>query len=433
MTIWNPDIECASRDEIEALQLKRVQETVERCYTKVSWYKDKFDAIGLKPSDIKSLKDIQKIPFTDKTALRDTFPYGMFAVDIDEIVRLHASSGTTGKPIVVGYTQHDLDNWTECISRIASAAGVDKQDRAQMAFLYGMFTGGWGLHYGLENIGAMVIPAGAGNTEQHIQMMIDYGTTVLISTPSYALYLAEKMDELGVKDQVNLRVGLFGGEKLSEALKREVEDKLGIVATSNYGLTEVMGPGVSGECLEDGTLMHINEDYFYVEIIDPETEEVLEPGEEGELVITTLAKEAFPVLRFRTHDITRLHYDACACGRTSIRMEQVQHRTDDMLVIRGVNIFPSQFESVLAKYEAASPQWKIVVRREKGMDYTELHLEINPHNFEDSMARMEQFRRDLEEDLHKTLHIRIKVLLVEPGSLKRTQGKSKRVEYLRSY
>lgn len=428
MPIWNPKMECATQEDRSALQLARLQDTVKTCFEKVPWYQKKFAELGLTPDDIQTLDDLKKLPFTDKTALRDTFPFGMFAEDMKDVVRLHASSGTTGKPIVVGYTRQDLDTWAECIARVASAAGVTDEDRAQMAFLYGMFTGGWGLHYGLEKIGCTIIPAGAGNTERHIQMMEDYGSTVLISTPSYAYYLGERMRQLNVdRSKIKLRIGLFGGEKCTEAMKREIEADLGIVATNNYGLTEVMGPGVAGECLEGGGAMHINEDHFLVEIIDPETGEQLPDGEEGELVITTLTKEAFPVLRFRTHDITRLTRGTCACGRTTVRMDKVKHRTDDMLIIKGVNIFPSQFEDILARVPEASSQYTIVVTREHGMDDIELLLEIDENSFFDSMAQMESFRRNLSQLLHSKLGIKVKVTLVEPGNLERTQGKSKRV------
>lgn len=432
MPIWNSAIECIDRSSLEELQLQRLQSVVKRCYDRVPWYTEKMDQLNVKPEDIKTLADITKLPFTDKTALRDTFPFGMFAEKMKDVVRLHASSGTTGKPIVVGYTQNDLDTWTECIARNASAAGVTDEDRAQVAFIYSMFTGGWGLHYGLEKIGCTLIPAGSGNTERHIQMIQDYGTSVIVATPSYAYYLAETLKKLGVKpDDTHLRIGMFGGEGCSSTTKREVEQNLGIKAFNIYGLTEVMGPGVAGECEHSNGWMHINEDHFYPEIIDPETGEVLPDGEEGELVFTTITKEAFPVLRFRTHDITRLDRTPCACGRTQVRMGRVKHRTDDMLIIKGVNIFPSQFEDILTTIPEASSQYAIIVNRIKGMDTIELKLEIEEQTFIDSVGELETLRRRLSHTLQSQLGIRVEVTLVEPGTLERTQGKSKRVIDLR--
>ncbi len=345
---------------------------------------------------------------------------------------MHSSSGTTGKPIVVGYTRGDINTWTECTGRVASAAGVHRGDLAQMAFLYGMFTGGWGMHYGIERIGATVIPAGSGNTERHIMMMQDFGSTVFVSTPSYALYLAEIADSMGVDiRELPLRLGLFGGEPTSTAAKREIEDRLGIRATDNYGLSEVMGPGVSGEC-ECACGLHLAEDHLLWEVLDPQTGEPVGPGEVGELVLTTLTKEAFPVLRFRTHDLTRVNTDRCECGRTMARMETVRQRTDDMLIIRGVNVFPSQVEDVLFKIEGVRPHYLIVVERKKGLDDLEVRLEVEDAVFSDIMADMVAFQRNVADRLQSVLGLRAKITLVEPGTIERTAGKSKRVLDLRT-
>ncbi|HZL04457.1 MAG TPA: phenylacetate--CoA ligase, partial [Coriobacteriia bacterium] len=371
MPIWNPEYERMSRDELEKLQLRRLQSTVAWVHERVPYYRETLDARGVKPRDIKSLTDVRLLPFTDKTALRDTYPFGMFAVPMDQVVRVHSSSGTTGKPIVVGYTRGDLNTWSECTARVAAAAGVVESDRVQMAFLYGMFTGGWGMHYGIERIGATVFPAGSGNTERHLMMMQDFGTTALVGTPSYALYIAEVAEKAGIDMRsLPLRVGLFGGEPSGEGMRAEIEDRLGILATDNYGLSEVMGPGVSGEC-EHQCGLHMNEDHFLFELVDPATGESVGEGEEGELIITPLTKEAFPVLRYRTHDLTRIVTEPCICGRTNARMRKVRARTDDMLIIRGVNVFPSQIEDVLFQIEGIEPHYLIVVAREGSLDALE--------------------------------------------------------------
>ena len=429
--IWNPEYECMDRESLHELQLRRLQMTVSWVWERVPYYRAKLEERGVRPRDIKSLDDVRRLPFTDKTALRDTYPFGMFAVPLDEIVRLHSSSGTTGKPIVVGYTRGDINTWTELTARVASAAGVHRGDLAQMAFLYGMFTGGWGMHFGIERIGATVIPAGSGNTERHIMMMQDFGTTVFVGTPSYALYLAEVAEQMDADIRaLPLRLGLFGGEPTSAAAKREIESRLGILATDNYGLSEVMGPGVSGDC-ECGCGLHINEDHVLWELVDPETDEPVPPGEEGELVFTSLTKEAFPVLRYRTHDLTRVTTERCECGRTLTRMEAVRHRTDDMLIVRGVNVFPSQIEDVLFKIEGIRPHYLVVVDRKKGLDDLEVRLEIEPEVFSDIMADMVAFQKDVADRLQSVLGLRAKITLVEPGTIERTAGKSKRVLDLR--
>ena len=429
--IWNPEYECMDRAALHELQLRRLQMTVSWVWERVPYYRAQLEERGVRPRDIKSLEDVRRLPFTDKVALRDTYPFGMFAVPLDEVVRLHSSSGTTGKPIVVGYTRGDVNTWTELTARVSSAAGVHRGDLVQMAFLYGMFTGGWGMHYGIERIGATVIPAGSGNTERHIMMLQDFGTTVFVGTPSYALYLVEIAEGMGVDvRQLPLRLGLFGGEPTSEAAKREIEERLGIRATDNYGLSEVMGPGVSGEC-ECACGLHINEDHILWEVVDPETGEPVGPGEVGELVLTPLTKEAFPVLRYRTRDLTRVTTERCECGRTMARMDTVRQRTDDMLIIRGVNVFPSQVEDVLFKIEGISPHYLIVVERKKGLDDLEVRIEIEEALFSDIMADMVAFQRNVADRLQSVIGLRAKITLVEPGTIERTAGKAKRVLDLR--
>lgn len=429
--IWNPEYECMDRADLHALQLRRLQMTVSWAYERVSYYQARMDALGVKPRDIRSLDDVERLPFTDKDALRDTYPFGMFALPLDEVVRIHSSSGTTGKPIVVGYSRGDINTWTELTARVAGAAGVHRGDLVDMAFLYGMFTGGWGMHYGIERLGATIIPAGSGQTERHLMMMADFGTTVLVSTPSYALYLAEQGEAAGVDfGSLPLRLGLFGGEPCTDAMKREIEQKLRIRATDNYGLSEVMGPGVGGEC-ECACGLHVNEDHFLLEIVDPDTGDALPPGEEGELVITTLTKEAFPVLRYRTHDLTRLDTARCECGRTLARMSKVRQRTDDMLIIRGVNVFPSQIEDVLFAIEGVRPHYLIVVDRKHNLDDLEVRIEVEDAVFSDIMAEMVSFQRGVADKLQSVLGLRAKVTLVEPGAIERSAGKSKRVLDLR--
>jgi phenylacetate-CoA ligase len=429
--IWNPEYECMDRTALHELQLRRLQMTASWVYERVPYYRAQMDQRGVRPRDIRTLDDVRRLPFTDKTALRDTYPFGMFALPLEEVVRIHSSSGTTGKPIVVGYSRGDINTWTELTSRVAAAAGVHRGDFVQMAFLYGMFTGGWGMHYGIERIGATIIPAGSGQTERHLLMMQDFGTTVLVSTPSYALYLAEQGAELGVDfSSLKLRLGLFGGEPLSARMKTEIEARLGIRATDNYGLSEVMGPGVAGEC-ECACGLHVNEDHLLLEIIDPVTEEPLDYGEQGELVITTLTKEAFPVLRYRTRDLTVLDPSRCECGRTLARMRKVRERTDDMLIIRGVNVFPSQIEDVLFRIEGVRPHYLIVIDRKKNLDDLEVRLEVEENVFSDVMADMVAFQQGVAEKLQSVLGLRARIALVEPGAIEPSAGKAKRVLDLR--
>lgn len=428
MPIYDPEHECISREQIRSIQLSRLKETVAYVYDKVQWYRDKMDASGVKPSDIRSLEDVRLLPFTDKTVMRDTYPFGLFAVPMDQVIRLHASSGTTGKPIVVGYTPHDLDVWSDCIARIAQMTGVKAGDRAQMAFGYGMFTGGFGLHYGMEKLGVMMIPAGSGNTERHIQMIEDYGSTVVIATPSYAMHICEVGEKMGYDWEASqLRVGLFGGEPCPPKLKNEIESRMHIICTDNYGLTEVMGPGVSGECLSSRYMQHINEDHFLWEVIDPDTCEPVPDGQEGELVLTTLTKEAIPVLRYRTHDLTSVITEKCECGRTTARMHKVRKRSDDMLIIRGTNVFPSQIEDVLSTIDGASTHYRIVVDNKTGLDKLTLTLEVEPKVFSDSYEDMDRFRKYVWEKLRITLQVSVDVKLVAPGAIERSMGKTKHV------
>ena len=424
--IFSP-AETLSRAEMAALQLSRLQQTVRRVYDHVPFYRTKMDALGITPADIQTLTDIRKLPFTVKTDLRDNYPTGLFAVPLKDIVRFHASSGTTGKPIVVGYTRNDMDVWSDCCARLAAAAGVTEHDICQVAFGYGMFTGGFGLHQGLEKLGASVIPHSSGNSERQLMFMQDLGTTVLVSTPSYALHLSEIMAQSGIQpDDLKLRVGLFGGEGHTPEMRSLIEQRLGITDTQNYGLTEIVGPGVSYECLAFSG-MHINEDFFYPEIIDPKTGVVLPEGSEGELVFTTLTKEGIPMIRYRTKDITRLVYEPCSCGRTNVRMELVRGRSDDMMIIRGVNVFPSQIEAVLMTIEGIGPHYQIIVTTEHFMDQIEVQVElIDPARLE-SYSELEKLTQEIRHKIRTGLQIDVRVKLLSPQTLERTAGKSKRV------
>lgn len=416
---------------MDDLQLERLKAIVRYCYDRVPFYKRRFDEIGLKPEHIVSLADIDKIPFTTKNDLRDNYPFDLFAVPKKEIVRLHASSGTTGKPIVVGYTRNDMEMWTESLARMIVAAGGSDEDTAQICFGYGMFTGGFGLHYGLERVGATVIPASSGNSERQLMYMQDFGTTIMVCTPSYALYLSEVAEELGIhKEQLKLRLGLFGGEGHTPEMRKEIEARWRILATENYGLSEIVGPGVSGECVEQCG-MHISEDFYYPEIIDKETLKPLGYGKEGELVITTLTKEGIPMLRYRTKDITELNPEPCACGRTNVRMKKVKGRTDDMLIIRGVNVFPSQIESVLVGMKNIGPHYQIVVSKEGYMDKIEVQVELGDASLLDRYRDLERIEAGIRHNLRSVLQIDAKVKLVEPKTLERTTGKAKRVIDLR--
>lgn len=425
--IWNPEYEAIDRNKLKELQLRRLQALVKWVYSEVPFYRDKFDEAGVKPADIRELEDISRLPFTVKDDLRDTYPFGMFAVPMEKVVRVHSSSGTTGKPIVVGYTRADIQTWSELTARVAVAGGASAKDIAQMAFGYGLFTGGFGMHAGLERIGASVVPVSTGNTERQLMLMKDFGTTILVSTPSYALHIAEVGESMGIDfGAMPLRIGLFGAERCSDKMREQIEEKMRISATDNYGLTEVMGPGVAGEC-EAKNGLHVNEDHFLVEVIDPETGTHVAPGEIGEIVFTTLTKEAFPVIRYRTRDLTRLIEEPCECGRTLARMEKVRGRTDDMLIIRGVNVFPSQFESVLFDIEGIEPHYQIIVDRRGAMDDVELLVEVSNELFPGEMKELLAFEREIEHKLNIVLGIKVDVKLVEPKTLERTSGKAKRV------
>ncbi|SHM29266.1 phenylacetate-CoA ligase [Caldanaerovirga acetigignens] len=425
------EIEALEREKLKELQLERLKKIVKYAYENVPFYRKLFDEKGLKPEDIKTIKDIEKIPFTTKDDLREAYPYGMFAVPLKKVVRIHASSGTTGKPTVVGYTKKDIETWAQLVARIAFMAGVREEDVAQIAFSYGLFTGAFGLHYGLEKIGATVVPVSSGNTERQIMIMKDFGSTVLVSTPSYALYMAEVAEEIGVKKgDLRLRLGLFGAEGATLEMKKEIERRFGIMATENYGLSEIIGPGVSGEChVRDG--LHIAEDHFLVEIINPDTGEALDFGEKGELVITTLTKEAMPLLRYRTRDITSLNPEPCRCGRTLMRMSPVQGRTDDMLIIRGVNVYPSQIESVLMGIKGIGPHYEIVVTKKGYLDELTVNVELADTDMLEKHQLLEKLKEEVRFKLKSVLQIDVNVRLVEPKSLARFEGKAKRVKDLR--
>ena len=428
---FDSKIEQMGRDEMRALQLDRLKKIVKYAYERVPFYKKKFDEIGLKPEDIKTLEDISKIPYTTKTDLRDNYPYGLLAVPMDEIVRVHASSGTSGKPTVVAYTKNDLDMWSDCVARLIVAAGGKKSDVVQISFGYGLFTGALGLHQGWEKVGASVIPASSGNTERQVMLMKDLGATALVATPSYGLYISEVMEKMGIKkEDLKLRIGLFGSEASSPEMHKELQDKLGVFPTDNYGLSEIIGPGVSGEC-EYKCGMHINEDHFYPEIIDRETLMPVADGEWGELVITTLTKEGLPMLRYRTKDITRLITDKCKCGRTTTRMDRIQGRSDDMLIIRGVNVFPSQIEGVLMSIPEIGGNYEIVVERIGHLDKLTINVEVKEVALLDNYSKLEDLVKKVRQKLKVVLQIDAVVKLVEPQSLKRFEGKAKRVTDLR--
>ncbi|HJW75954.1 MAG TPA: phenylacetate--CoA ligase [Thermoleophilia bacterium] len=420
-----------ARPAREALQLERLQRAAAYVYERVPFYRRKLDEAGLTPTSVRTLDDLRRLPFTTKDDFHDNYPYGLFAVPLSEVVRVHSSSGTIGKPVVAGYTAADLDMWSELIARLVTAAGVTTDDVAQIAFGYGMFTGGFGLHYGLERVGATVVPHSAGNTNRQLQFMLDFGSTVLVATPSYALYLGEMLDRRGVdRSRLKLRLGLFGAEPCSESMRRQIEARMPISATDNYGLTEVMGPGVAGECeLKDG--MHVSEDHFIVEVVDPESGEPVAEGELGELIFTSLTKQASPVLRYRTRDLSTLTREPCACGRTTARLGKFHGRTDDMFVISGINIFPSTIENILFEIEGVEPHYQIVLRRKNGWDSFEVRVEVTEELFDGWQDDMVAFERRVADELRSELLVRPKVKLVEPGSLERSTGKARRILDLR--
>ncbi len=428
MPIRTPEIECMPREELRALQSERLVAQVARMYERVECFRNRMDEKGLKPADIHGVEDLHLLPFSYKSDLRDYYPYGLFAEPLSNIVRVHASSGTTGKRIVVGYTQNDLDIWAECVARMMNGLGMDETSVAQVSYGYGLFTGGLGAHGGAEKIGATVIPMSSGNTALQIQTMIDFGSTALCCTPSYAMYLGEEVNRLGVKDQLKLKVGIFGAEPWSEDMRLKIEEALGIKAYDIYGLSEILGPGVSGEC-EYQCGMHVWEDHFIPEIIDPDTGEVLPIGATGELVFSTITKEGFPILRYRTRDICCLTDEKCACGRTHIRMKKPQGRTDDMLIIRGVNVFPSQIEEVLLKVsgDALTPNYQIIVDRVNNTDTFDVNVEMSESFFSDDIKSVEKIERSITAQLRDMLGISAKVHLVNPKSIVRSEGKAKRV------
>jgi phenylacetate-CoA ligase len=429
--IWDVYHECMDMEERRELQLHRLREVVARVQANVPLYRDRFAEIGFGPEDVKTLEDIRHVPFTMKDDLRETYPFGLFARPLSETVRIHCSSGTTGKPIVAGYTRSDIEMWAETIARTLCCGGAVPHDILQNGYGYGLFTGGLGLHYGAELMGVTVIPVSGGNTKRQITIMQDFGTTLLSCTPSYALTLAEAVTETGLEPgDLKLRSGYFGAEPWSEEARVVVEERLGVKAYDIYGLTEIIGPGVSAEC-EAQHGLHICDDHFYPEIINPETGEPLPEGELGELVFTCLTKEAFPVLRYRTRDICSLIYEPCACGRTAARMTRLAGRTDDMLIIRGINVFPSQIENVLLGIKEAEPHYHLVVTREGHLDQLEVHVEVSEDIFSDRMGKLDEVRGKIQGEIESVLGLRTVVKLVEPKSIERSEGKAKRVTDLR--
>ncbi|MBC7360161.1 MAG: phenylacetate--CoA ligase [Desulfacinum sp.] len=426
--IHDIEYETMPREALEAIQLRRLQATLQRVYATVPFYRKRFDEAGFKPADMKSLDDLRRVPFTTKQDLRDNYPFGLFAVPIDNVVRIHASSGTTGKPTVVGYTARDVNTWAELMARSLAAAGATRGDIIHNAYGYGLFTGGLGVHYGAERLGASVIPISGGNTKRQIMIMKDFGATILTCTPSYALHLAEVAQEMGVDFRdLKFKAGIFGAEPWSEKMRREIEKKLNLDAVDIYGLSEVIGPGVAVECLEAKAGLHIFEDHFIPEIIDPETGEVLPYGETGELVFTSITKEAFPVIRYRTRDITSLNPEPCICGRTHVRMNRVSGRTDDMLIIRGVNVFPSQIESVLMEIDGVEPHYQLVVDREGTLDMLTVLVEVGEKAFTDEIKGLQSLEKLIAKNIKEYLGVSAKVKLVEPKSIARSEGKAVRV------
>jgi phenylacetate-CoA ligase len=420
--IWDRRYECLEREEVEQLQLERLQSTLNRVYRNVSFYKKRFDALKIPPDEIQSAKDLAKFPLTAKEDLRESYPYGMFALPLREVVRIHSSSGVTGKPTVTGYTRNDLHHWSQLTARVLSAGGVTKDDVVQITFKYGLFTGAFGLHYGAELIGASVIPMSTGNTSKQVLIMQDYKTTALVSTPSYALRVARYMEGQGMNPKsLSLKLGLFGGEPCPESMRKEIEERLFINVTDNYGVSEVMGPGVSAEC-EAKNGLHIYEDHFIPEIIDPQTLQILPPGTEGELVLTTLSKEAFPVIRYRTRDITSLDYSPCPCGRTLVRMKKVLGRSDDIIVIKGIKVFPSQVEAILMEVEGVEPRYQMIADRTEGVDTLEVKVEVNEKVFSDEIKNLQNIAGQIERKFRDIIGVSAKIKLVAPESLQLTEG-----------
>ncbi len=428
MPIFDIDFETMPREGLEAIQLRRLQTTIDRVYATVPFYKKSFDAAGISPRDIQTMDDLKHLPFTTKQDLRDNYPYDMFAVPMEQVVRIHASSGTTGKPTVVGYTRRDVETWSDLMARSLAAAGAGSGDIIHNAFGYGLFTGGLGAHYGAERLGASVIPVSGGNTKRQITIMKDFKPTILCGTPSYILHLAEVADEMGVDfKELSFTAGIFGAEPWTENMRAELEAKLHLKAVDIYGLSEIIGPGVSIECKEEQNGLHVFEDHFIVEIIDPDTGKVLPHGAEGELVFTSITKEAFPVIRYRTRDISSLNPTPCACGRTHIRMTKPAGRTDDMLIIRGVNVFPSQIESVLMETKKILPHYQLEVDRKDNLDTLTVKVEISENLFSDDIKSLQTMENQIAHDIKETLGVSARVMLVEPKAIQRSQGKAVRV------
>lgn len=431
--IWNESAETMPYEQIRQVQGERLSECVKRMYGNVPYYTEKMKAAGIEPKDIKTIDDLTKLPFTDKEDMRENYPYGTFAVPLEDIVRVHASSGTTGKQKVVGYTQGDIDIWAECCARSLASTGMTNKDILHVAYGYGLFTGGLGLHYGAERMGATAIPVSSGNTKRQIQILVDFKPTAIACTPSYALHLAEEMATYGVdKSMLSLKVGIFGAEPWSLEMKQQIEDKLGLKAFDIYGLSETMGPGVSMSC-EASDMLHIQSDHFIAEVVDPETGRPLPEGQMGELVFSSVTKQGTPLLRYNTHDLTRLNYERCQCGRTTVRMEKVTGRADDMLIIRGVNVFPTQIESILLNYGEVEPHYMIYIDRIHNLDRMEIQIEMTKAFFSDSIREIESIERKLNADIQSLLGISAKISLVEPRSLPRSEGKAKRVIDRRVY
>lgn len=425
MPIWNRKFERMEHPEMEQLQLERLQTTVNRVYRNVPFYHRRFEQLNVVPEDVQTLADVARLPFTTKGDLRDGYPYELFAVPLREIVRIHSSSGAALKPVVVGYTQNDLKHWAEQVARVMSAAGLTKDDVVQIAFDYGLFTGGFGMHYGAERLGASVIPVSSGNTERQMQIMQDFRSTALVSTPSYAIYVIELMQRLGIPPaSLSLRVGLFGGEPMSDRTREKVESGLNIVATDNYGVSAIMGPGIAGECeLRCG--LHVNEDHFLVEIVDPTTGEPLSDGAEGEAVVTTLTKEGLPMIRYRTRDLTSITREPCKCGRTTARLAPIRKRTDDMIIVRGVNIYPNEIESLLYEIEHVEPKYQIVVDRQDGLDYLTLNVELSQVMISDQLVKLVELEDTIKRRVHATTSITPRVRLVEPKTLQHLTQESR--------
>jgi phenylacetate-CoA ligase len=425
--IWNKEIECMSREGMRAVQTLRLKDLVQRVYSNVSFYRRRMDELGVKPQDIQSIDDIVKLPFTYKTDLRDHYPFGLFAVPMNDIVRVHASSGTTGKPTTVGYTKNDIENWREVLARCLTMAGISSSDIMQVSYGYGLFTGGLGVHYGAETVGCTVIPISGGNTRRQLQLMSDFGSTVLACTPSYALHLADALAENGYSLQdMKLKAGVFGAEPWTENMRLELEKKWGIKAFDIYGLSEIMGPGVANDCIHHAGL-HVHEDHFYPEIVHPDSKVPLPDGEEGELVFTTLTKEGIPLLRYNTRDLSTLNLEKCACGRTTVRMKKITGRSDDMLIIRGVNLFPSQIEHILLEMGETSAHYMLYVDKINNLDTLELKVELDESKMVDTIRELQMLSRKIEHSLNSAIGLSVKVTLVEPKTIARSEGKAVRV------